>query len=440
MSLSYSDLLVIRTRLRYYDRKGLDIPDVRQELSRLVVNDFIADSDRSWFCKELCAKDFWDEVLRKRNGKFPTDGKFEGPPVPGWLKRFLREFEDCARRGRIAWTAWRLEEEMALAAAEGWYVVMDTLTFDRDSYEDFADGCTRRWKNYIQNWRYLVGVQYAGSRSAMRRIPATDYLRYACCVEKGDRTGRIHMHCLLFLRVLPVSMQRDPNLGYSVPKYRELVGAKQLWPWGFSTPVAVRLGPQDAYARLGWRWPVDRKTGKEVRYGSPGAVAGYLVKYLLKASNLTGEYRWRFRMSRGLGQGRVMKFIRSIPLRFLRPLSEIQTGQVLVKGRYMALPVPIRRLCRMERWSRLLDSPHREMVKTKFLASPGLNLIGFIKVLREVILTCGQISAAIWLTSLMLRKMARSDRRQAALEWIERSLDDFRPASMSAVSPVHEMV
>ena len=221
---------------------------------------------------------------------------------------FFKRFRDATRVGRRAELEYRLLVELRLRLAQGWFLVFDTLTVHPDCYRQVFSLGSQCWRDYIQRWRRAVGGR--------------PFHRHFCVVERGSKTGRLHLHCLHFVRRLPRGCS-DPNLGADVPHHREIAALKRYWRFGFSAPIAVRLGPKwDAFSRLGWRWPVERvgRRWLPVSSGGPERVAGYLVKYVVKAYESFRRVPWRTKMSNGLGLTEISPHLRTLRIKDLLQL------------------------------------------------------------------------------------------------------------------------
>jgi len=248
-------------------------------------------------------------------------GKQEDPLTVAVLAR-AREAAVEARRAELgARLIWAMSERHD----EGWYAVFDTLTV-RPGMEDavFAPRSTY-FQQYIKRWRHAVATSAYGS---VRKTPqGVDFYEYFAVVERGDKTGRLHIHVVHLCRALPAAAA-DPNLGRPYPTERVMCGLKKFWQAGWSMPIAVRYGPSDAYGMLGWRWPMSAKPAglEPAPLGHPERLAGYLAGYIGKAANLRGNFSWRTRMTRRLGCRRLtaamltMKTVHLLDLTH-RPLS-----------------------------------------------------------------------------------------------------------------------
>lgn len=224
----------------------------------------------------------------------------------------------------------RIMHEAALREHDRWFPVFNSLTVrdeclydrteqDKDTGEDvvipgvFSKG-SRCFVNYCRQITRAVNAKLYSDRDdwTTRYRILRDELgnhSYFGVVEEGGKHGRLHIHVLHWLRVLPDDFV-DPNRRLSVPYRREIQKMKPMWPYGTSCPIAVRYdGMTDTYANAGWAWPVKRGKGNAVTSvvaRAPGAIAEYLTKYITKSYCTPVADRihsQRTRMSQDFGLG-----------------------------------------------------------------------------------------------------------------------------------------
>ena len=205
------------------------------------------------------------------------------------------------------------------------YVIFNTLTI-RGEYEGTVfDKGSYAWQSYLAKFHYkLYGT-------AKRPEGST----YAAVVEKGGKTGRLHIHVLHIVDKCPGD---DPNKGSMAPTRREIEALKGCWEYGWSSPIAVRTDPRDAYARAGWLWPLMRSKGgrwKPIK-GSMTAVATYVGKYVAKAygtQHKKGRETWRTRVSRGLGLRPMTKALETLESSLLAEMVTREIPRILIHQR-----------------------------------------------------------------------------------------------------------
>ena len=181
------------------------------------------------------------------------------------------------------------------------------------------------WTDYVRRFDRSIGIKLFGSwrKAILARKNGDDFHSYFAVVERGSKTGRLHIHVVHMMKCLP-SGCFDPNSGRAVPNLREVSKLKVFWEYGFSSPVAVRFNNADAYAKLYWRWPVKMLASgifDPLPCKEPEALVQYIGKYITKEYEkaLDKEFvRWRIRMSRKMGMIQLMKVVKKANLRQLR--------------------------------------------------------------------------------------------------------------------------
>lgn len=238
-------------------------------------------------------------------------------PEP-WIREYLSDLKASSIRARVSDHRWRVIEEMVDRTGSGWFAVFNTLTVADEHYSTVFSQGSLAWRDYVRRVDRAVGCSLYGSvRKADAARSIDPYHSYFAVVERGTQSGRLHVHVLHLFRGIPGSWQRDPNLGLRVPYNRQIDSMKELWPFGHSMPIAVRLSDFDAFGRLGWRWPVHRPKGN-VRFvpieAKPAvAMARYIVKYVQKSyQSEKGGLQWRTRISRNFGLGRLVAMMATL--------------------------------------------------------------------------------------------------------------------------------
>lgn len=248
-------------------------------------------------------------------GSYIRKEKVNYKPSP--FGAYLKRLSDNSRYGRKAELLARLDLEFK--ERKGWYCVFNSLTVRPGSLSKVFSSGSSAWHDYIQKADRLFGISANGSwRSALRaRSDGQEFHSYFAVVERGSLFGRLHIHVLHFIRVLPPNFA-DPNLGLAVPNRRQVECLRSLWQHGFSAPVAVRFSPGDAYGLKGWLWPAAINAGviSPLKVSSPGAMVSYIGKYLTKAYSLEASTwrrqsgkMWRARLSRNLGSSPIKEVV-----------------------------------------------------------------------------------------------------------------------------------
>jgi len=202
----------------------------------------------------------------------------------------------------------RLEHEVSTRYTQGWFLIFNTLTVSPEYINDVFALNSTCWTDYVRTVDRAVALShYPNWRQAiLDRKKGNNFHTYFAVVERGSKTGHLHIHVLHFCKYLPQG-SFDPNRGLPIPKNLCLDSFRQFWKFGFSKPKMVRFGQSDAFGKIGWRWPVERIGNKwlPIPIRSPLGIVIYLSKYIsssLETNNKSGGwYTWRTRLSRNLG-------------------------------------------------------------------------------------------------------------------------------------------
>ena len=232
------------------------------------------------------------------------------PPKPGGqlylaMAHLLRR-HGWMSQGRTA--RWRMTADIWEHRSFPW--VHHTLSVNPASYGKVFTTGSRSFRDYITSLRALVASAFfpdAPRRKVLglARAAGLWLVRYCAVLEKGPARGRRHLHALICLQTLPPSF-RDPNAFHVRRDRHELKPMEALWPYGFSWAKPLRIGPQDGFARAGWKWPnrLGSGPGSPCPCCPPLAIASYLAKYLTEDYHEPASdslYRFRTRYSRGFG-------------------------------------------------------------------------------------------------------------------------------------------
>lgn len=247
------------------------------------------------------------------------DWVFKGLPRPGpaqhtdYEQTLVTMMNNMGRDKRARQHQFLLMTEMAYRTKQDWYVIFNTLTVRSGTYHLVFNKTSKEFKNYVRNFERRIYETAYGTRNPAKELRhQTDHVYFAC-VEEGGTTGRLHIHIVHLCRRLP-SRVRDPNAGRSHPTRRELDSLKGLWKHGYSTPIAARFSPRDAYGLDGWRWPIDSRTQDALVIKSPLALANYMSKYINKGytSCKRAELLWRVRKTQSLGLAPIRELLSTL--------------------------------------------------------------------------------------------------------------------------------
>lgn len=220
-----------------------------------------------------------------------------------------KQLELKSKHGRKAEALARLSLEMQ--TRKDWYAVFNTLTVESASLDYVFKPGSGAWHNYIVSIDRLFGINSHGSwrKALTERKKGNEFHTYFAVVERGSKTGRLHIHVLHLFKDMPKTFS-DPNTALTVPYRREIFKLKPYWSYGKSSPIAVRFGPGDAFAKSGWRWPTAKDRINPLKLSTHGAMVNYIAKYVSKSyieenkscQTIRIPKMFRIRCSRNLGK------------------------------------------------------------------------------------------------------------------------------------------
>ena len=294
-------------------------------------------------------------------------------PRVGKYTRFERVLLDKVRgrclSARKNELLFRAELAVTSAVRDGWFVLFNTLTVAPEHEATVFSVGSRAFSEYIRAMERKVHRAVHGS---VRRGNGDRTHRYFAVVERGDATGKLHIHVVHLLKRLPDCCS-DPNFGVARPVRREVDSLRELWQYGWSSPVACRFGPLDAYGRIGWSWPHDMVAGRLVpqRCSNSGAVAGYLTKYLTKDVRERRKDVWRVRMTRGLGVLELRSLLQTLNPETLMFLSlHPWSRRHRFKVRTRIIPLDLLRREAQRAWLKVMIRTNPKMIWSWMVALP----------------------------------------------------------------------
>lgn len=246
-------------------------------------------------------------------------------------KIFMEQVGENGKKVRVSDLQWRLVNAIEEAARKKWFIVFQTLTIAPGNEEKVFGTSSDCWSGYINDLDRRIGreLYFSVRESERQRANGNLHHKYFAVVERGSVGGRLHIHVVHMCKVLPEPCRRDPNKGRTVPNHR-CINKFGHWPYGFSRPIAVRMDANDAYACIGWRWPVGKnKSEKEFHAleAKPAlALALYVSKYISKSYHSGKKGLFRCRMTRKLGMGRIDDFLSMLDNRTLSILVTMRDG------------------------------------------------------------------------------------------------------------------
>jgi len=395
--------------------------------ARLVVNSPITHLRRE-FNKFSSLDDHLDRLfgdlrIRRRVGKPDPD------PV---VRAALRRAAESAQSARKSSTLWRFQQALATATDAGWFVFFDTLTVSPDQYWRVFSSGSLEFNRYIQRWRRAIGPA-AGYR-VRDSDGGGDFHRYFAVVESGDRTGRLHIHVVHMCRVLPAGVADPAAAG--ARHHRKVEFFRQFWHAGFSAPIAVRFGPSDAFGKIGWLWP-NTEAGCPARVGTWQALAFYMAKYVGKSLTSTdrGDYKWRIRMSRGLGLESLRAALSELPAMRLLALALVLPPTEMDKRANPMVQIPpetMRREATREIVRRLLSERPARSARRLSVSRPSssafLRRRSTLRSLPELMPRPSLVMQLRDLTPATVDRSSRSIGSTTTPRFMNMAISDFRAA------------
>jgi len=251
------------------------------------------------------------------------------------IKYLIEMLKDCSYLGAVETMKARLIMEMIEAYKNEWHMIFNTITVKPEHYKEVFEKGSDIWRNYIRKIKRQLATSLYGS---VRNAGGKDYFHYMAVVEEGASNGRLHIHCMLFMKDLVkrdeegrkvAGMVKDPNYGKNPPTYREIEEMCWHWEYGHSQFIPIRFSNSDPWGKMGWVWPV-MSDGQPLPSSSIEKIASYMTKYILKSKDNKGEAKWRTKTDRQLGLRQLQSTLRKMEM---KPLVS------LVK--YTKHPVPI---------------------------------------------------------------------------------------------------
>jgi hypothetical protein len=318
--------------------------------------------------------DYWSKAVERE--KFTLE----------FVEKFFSNMAEMSKLGRKAELMNRLMLEVGQRYEEGWYFVFNTLTVDPWMYSKvFVEkGCEGKnyWNEYIRSIDRWFGKAAQGSyrKAQVELRKGNDYHNYFAVVEKGAKSGRLHIHVLHAFKALPVECV-DPNLGAVVPNRREITAFKSFWNCGHSSPIAVRFGALDAYSKRGWLWPVviseASKVYEPVEYKGFKVIVNYVSKYMTKSmEDKEVGCIWRTRVSRRLGKSTIKMVLSEMSLK--SKLLILREKKMKLKHNNVMIPrILLRRMILLGLPSTLFQELYRKALR--------LRPVSLLKLVRDMI-------------------------------------------------------
>ncbi len=276
-------------------------------------------------------------------------------------QEMLRTLALTSKEQRVRELQTRILLEIIEKNYKGWFTVFNTLTVTNNHMIKVFEKDSRVFEKYILSINYAIKKE-AELQDEKDYKKVSEYHSYFAVVEKGGETGRLHFHCLHFIKYCPRDCS-DPNYGRSIPDHRIIAAFRTYWRWGFSAPIAVRYGAMDNFARAGWRWPVKRVAARHIpiEFSNPLRMARYMAKYILKSEK--DIFSWRTRMTHGLGTKIIVQAVEKMTLKMLEQVMTIGIREHLtVMG--ICLPMGLTRKIAIKSYLRRKNSGSKNTRKS----------------------------------------------------------------------------
>lgn len=359
------------------------------------------------------------------------DWIFAGLPKPGpaqhddYTQTLVTMMNNIGRDNRARQHQYLLMLEMAYRTYYDWYIIFNTLTVRSGAYHTVFAKDSKEFKNYVRNFEREITYAETGTRNTPRGHQRPDNHRYFACVEEGGTTGRLHIHIVHLCRTLP-DRSHDPNCGRPRPTQREITSLKRLWRHGYSTPIAARFSPLDAYGKAGWRWPIDMRTNDALQIKSPLALANYMSKYINKGytSCKRAELLWRVRKTQNLGIPILEELLSTLtPVQLMILASDDSLNLKLNNQRIPPQLLRIHSLKRLNHLSTTNTSDLPPLTEIAQTVTPRLSLLHSSRVSTLTIRECNQPSITPTLTDNISSTDDYNEQR-AALYRAARAIDN----------------
>ena len=240
----------------------------------------------------------WPTVRKHWESKTKLEYIVKKPKFSFIKQQMLENLEESSMRARKSQHIWRIIQEMECARYFHKFVIFNTLTVAPEYYaEVFAKG-SNHFKKYIEKFDKIYGKKSH---------------TYFGVTEIGE-LGRAHYHVIHVLDTIPTTWKGDINYGMQYPTNRIIKQCQDMWQWGYSKPIAIRFNAFDAYAKLGWRWPVEQLGDDYVAIKETNAnsIAFYMAKYITKSLVDKEKKTWRTKPRNNFGMTILNMAVRSM--------------------------------------------------------------------------------------------------------------------------------
>jgi len=215
-------------------------------------------------------------------------------------KGALDNSTDCHR--------FRLENAFRSGEQKRQFMMFNTLTVSPENYDEVFHTGSLAFRDYIKAIEYEQVKHLPREKQSKARKKS---LQYFAVVEEGGTTGRLHIHCILFMSNIMDLI--DPAIGRPMADDSDVHGMKRFWKYGKSMNLPIRFNEHDAWAQHDWKWPLDHITKQPKEGTCVEKITKYMVKYVTKSQLNKGKpYQWKTRSTRNLGLKPFSLYLRKI--------------------------------------------------------------------------------------------------------------------------------
>lgn len=276
--------------------------------------------------------------------------------------RTMRHMRDNMRAARASEWQYRLTVAIDDCISNGWFPLFGTYTVDPKKLpegiptRDDLWRETSAWNDFVYAFKREVAASLGYGRKPANWPPVATWFQYMAVLEHGASTEHPHVHVVWMCKNIPLLWKRDPNRVGSGCTNLDISAASALWPWG-SQKRTQGVFVTGSWFKDNWRHPVDPNTLEPIKIGTPGAMAGYVSKYMTK-----GERKWKHRVkaTKNLGLFRIRCAMKDkANLRVLLQLARRPTDYGVAMAIQLATSAPLgllRRLSKEQLSRRLHDS------------------------------------------------------------------------------------
>ena len=293
---------------------------------------------------------------------------------------------DSRKNAQCADWKWRIRAAcQELVVEQGWYPLFGTYTVDPKILPQLGllnrDELwlkTPAWDRFIKRFKTEIADVCGYGRKPAKWPKGMEFFQYFGVLEHGASGDHPHVHVLFLCKDLPLDWKKDPNRACVTETETDIPGASALWIHGVQrVTAAVRMhgGPFES-SGLNWVIPMKEVNGVLVRQkvGDPGAVAGYISKYMAKPESK--KWKHRVKATRGIGLKTLFRIIKEAPLSIIKALAyrPMEYGVAMKMSQMTSCPLSLlRQKSKMElerRWHTSSEQSDAELLQAHWTRKP----------------------------------------------------------------------